>query len=311
MFLISCKWVGKIMDRVIAAKVFIDVAQSRSFSRTADRLNMSRPMVTRYIEAMEDWLKIRLLHRTTRKISLTSAGEACLKDVEQWLEQADNIISLVNTSDELSGLVRITSSMSFGFSQLMPAIQDFMQKHPKVHIDIDLEDSAADLTEKSIDLAIRIASNPDPSLIGKPIAICESVLVASPAYLEKARQRIGEIQQPQDLIHHQCLGYKNFERHTWHLSKGDQFESISVDCRLSINEATALLHATLNGMGVCLQPTYLANRYIKDGRLCHVLSDWKPKDLTIYALYSSRKHLSPNVRALIDHLESYFAEHLW
>mgnify|MGYP000339024419 FL=1 len=299
------------MDRVVAAKVFIDVAQSRSFSRTADRLNMSRPMVTRYIEAMEDWLKIRLLHRTTRKISLTSAGEACLKDVELWLEQADNFISLVNTNDELSGLVRITSSMSFGFSQLMPAIQDFMTQYPKVRVDMDLEDSAADLTEKSIDLAIRIASNPDPSLIGKPIAVCESVLVASPAYLEKSRQTIGEIQHPQDLIHHACLGYKNLERHIWHLSQNDQFESVSLDCRLSINEATALLHATLNGMGVCLQPTYLANRYIQDGRLQHLLPDWKPKDLMIYALYSSRKHLSPNVRALIDHLERYFAKHPW
>ncbi|MGB0781886.1 MAG: LysR family transcriptional regulator [Marinomonas sp.] len=299
------------MDRVTAAKVFIDVAQSRSFSRTADRLNMSRPMVTRYIEAMEDWLKIRLLHRTTRKISLTSAGEACLKDVEQWLEQADKITAIVNTSDALSGLVRITTSMSFGFSQLMPAIQDFMYQHPKVHIDIDLEDSTADLTEKSIDLAIRIASNPDPSLIGKPIAVCESVLVASPAYLEKSRQTIGEIQHPQDLIHHVCLGYKNLERHIWHLSQNDQFESVSLDCRLSINEATALLHATLNGMGVCLQPTYLANRYIQDGRLQHLLPDWKPKDLMIYALYSSRKHLSPNVRALIDHLERYFAKHPW
>lgn len=299
------------MDRVTAAKVFIDVAESRSFSRTADRLNMSRPMVTRYIEAMEDWLKIRLLHRTTRKISLTSAGEACLKDVELWLEQADKITSLANSNEELSGLVRITSSMSFGFSQLMPAIQEFMAQHPKVRIDIDLEDSTADLTEKSIDLAIRIASNPDPSLIGKPIAVCESVLVASPAYLEKSLQTIGEIHHPQDLVKHACLGYKNFERHIWHVSQGEQFESVTVDCRLSINEATALLHATLNGMGVCLQPTYLVNRYIDDGSLCHVLPEWKPKDLTIYALYSSRKHLSPNVRALIDYLEGYFNQHPW
>ncbi|KZN14619.1 LysR family transcriptional regulator [Marinomonas sp. TW1] len=299
------------MDRVTAAKVFIDVAQSRSFSRTADRLNMSRPMVTRYIEAMEDWLKIRLLHRTTRKISLTSAGEVCLKDVVLWLEQADKITSLANTSDELSGLVRMTSSMSFGFSQLMPAIQNFMAQHPKVHIDIDLEDSTADLTEKSIDLAIRIASNPDPSLIGKPIARCESVLVASPAYLDKAQPVLGDIQQPQDLSKHDCLGYKNFEQHIWHLSKHEQFESITVDCRLTINEATAILHGTLNGVGISMLPTYLVNRYINDGRLCHVLPEWKPKDMDIYALYSSRKHLSPNVRALIDHLEQYFAEHPW
>ncbi|RBP83432.1 LysR family transcriptional regulator [Marinomonas rhizomae] len=299
------------MDRVTAAKVFIDVAQSRSFTVTAERLNMSRPMVTRYMEAMEDWLKTRLLHRTTRKISLTTAGEACLKDVELWLEQAEKITALANSGKELSGLVRITTSMSFGFSQLMPAIQDFMQLYPKVRVDIDLEDSTADLTEKSIDLAIRIASNPDPSLIGKPIAVCESVLVASPEYLDQAQQALGRIQQPQDLSPHDCLGYKNFEQHIWHLSKHDQFESITVDCRLTINEATAILHGTLNGVGISMLPTYLANRYINDRHLCHVLPEWKPKDLIIYALYSSRKHLSPNVRALIDHLEQYFAEHPW
>lgn len=138
------------MDRVIAAQVFLDVAESRSFTRTSERLAMSRPMVTRYIEAMEDWLKVRLLHRTTRKISLTSAGEACLKDVERWLEQADNITALANTGEELSGLLRITASVSFGYSQLMPAIQSFMAQHPQVSIDIDLEDSTADLTENAL-----------------------------------------------------------------------------------------------------------------------------------------------------------------
>ncbi|TDO97942.1 LysR family transcriptional regulator [Marinomonas balearica] len=299
------------MDRVTAAKVFIDVAQSRSFTITAERLDMSRPMVTRYIEAMEDWLKIRLFHRTTRKISLTSAGEACLKDVALWLEQADKMTSLANEGQELSGLIKLTTSMSFGFSQLMPAIQLFMETHPKIRVDIDLEDRAANLTEKSIDLALRIASNPDPSLIGKPIALCESVLVASPAYLDKTQATLGNIQQPQDLAKHGCLGYKNFEQHIWHLAKADQFESVTVDCRLTINEATALLHGTLNGAGVSMQPTYLANQYISDGRLVHVLPDWKPKALNIYALYSSRKHLSPTVRALIDHLEAYFQDHPW
>ncbi|MBN1006873.1 LysR family transcriptional regulator [Amphritea pacifica] len=299
------------MDRVIAAQVFIDVAESRSFTRTSERLAMSRPMVTRYIEAMEDWLKVRLLHRTTRKISLTSAGEACLKDVERWIEQADNITTLANTGEELSGLLRITASVSFGYSQLMPAIQSFMAQHPKISIDIDLEDSTADLTEKRIDLALRIASNPDPQLIGKPIAVCESVLVASPAYLEKACKTPSEIQHPQDLINYECLGYKNFERHIWHLSQNEQFESVSVHCRVTINEATALMHATLNGMGISLQPTYLANRYIKEGRLHHLLPEWKPKDLSVYALYSSRKHLSPNVRALIDYLEDYLSAHPW
>ncbi|GHA19859.1 LysR family transcriptional regulator [Arenicella chitinivorans] len=299
------------MDRVIAAKVFIDVAQSNSFTVTADRLNMSRPMVTRYVAAMEDWLNTRLFHRTTRRISLTSAGEACLNDVELWLEQADKLSSLASVGKELSGLVRVTASMSFGSSQLMPAIQQFMRAHPEVRVDIDLEDNTTNLAEKSIDLALRIASNPDPSLIGKPIARCESVLVASPVYLEKAQAALGQIQEPQDLTDHDCLGYKHFERHIWHLSKFDQFESVPVDCHLTINEATAILHGTLNGAGIGMLPTYLANRFILNGELIHVLPEWKLKAMNVYALYSSRKHLSPTVRALIDHLAAYFQDNPW
>ena len=295
------------MDRITAAKVFVDVAYSGSFTATAERLDMSRPMVTRYIETMENWLQARLLHRTTRKISLTSAGEQCLSDVEAWLEQSEEILSLTRSNGDLSGVVRAATSMSFGFAQLVPAIKLFMDKHPRVSIDLDLQDSVADLIEQRIDLAIRIASKPDPSLIGKPIGLCESVLVASPEYI--ANQ--PSILNPNDLSSHSCLGYKNFERNIWHLSQAGEFESIEVQCRLTANEATTLLHGALVGMGVSLQPTYLVNKYILSGELIHVLPDWKPNNLTIYALYSSRKHLSPTVRALIDHLAEYFLSKPW
>lgn len=295
------------MDRLIAAKVFVDVAYTRSFTNTAERLEMSRPMVTRYIEAMEDWLQTRLLHRTTRKISLTTTGEVCLKQVEIWLEQAEGLSTLARPSDELSGSIRLAVSMSFGFSQLMPAVHEFMQRHPKVSIDIDLQDSVTDLVEQRIDLAIRIASAPDPSLIGKPIAVCESVLVASPDYLAGK----PAIRVPSDLVGHDCLGYKNFGRHVWHLSKKGQFESVDIECRLTANEATALLHAALCGAGISLQPTYLVNSHIKAGQLAVLLPDWKPNDMKVYALYSSRKHLLPTVRALIDFLEDYFRRNAW
>lgn len=295
------------MDKLTAAKVFVDIAQSGSFTATADRLEMSRPMVTRYVEAMEKWLNARLLHRTTRKVTLTTTGERCLKEVEVWLEQANGLVALSDNREELTGIVRVATSMSFGFSKLVPALLNFMAMHPKVHVDIDLQDSVADLTEKQIDLAIRIASNPEPSLIGKPIAICESVLVASPAYLASRK----DLSEPEELSMHNCLGYKNFQRHVWHLTNGTQQKSIGVECKLTANEATTLLHAALIGGGVAIQPTYLANQYIESGTLQPVLSEWKPADLTIYALYSSRKHQSPTVRALIDYLHEYFKGNPW
>lgn len=295
------------MDKLTAAKVFIDVTQTLSFTQTAERLDMSRPMVTRNIEAIENWLQVRLLHRTTRKISLTTAGEQCLKTIEQWIEQAENLETLVDSGAELSGKIRVATSMSFGFAQIIPALSAFMKMNPKVEIDVDCQDSVADLIKQRIDLAIRITSDPDPALIGKPIAVCDSVLVGSPEYL----QGNPEINNPSDLTKHDCLGYENFERHIWHLSQDGKFESININCRLTANEVTVLLHAAIQHNGISLQPCYLANRYINKGQLDIVLPDWKPLDLKVYALYSSRKHLSPVVRSLIDHLDQYFSEHPW
>lgn len=295
------------MDRITAAKVFVDVVYSGSFTATADRLDMSRPMVTRYIETMENWLETRLLHRTTRKVTLTSAGEACLPTIENWLEQAGAIESLTIQQEQLSGLIRVATSMSFGFAQLVSAIQPFLEQHKKVSIDLDLEDTVTDLVEQRIDLAIRIASNPDPALIGLPIGVCESVLVAAPTYLA-AR---AKIEQPEQLSQHACLGYNNFQSNIWHLHRGKEFTSVGVSCQLTANEATTLLQASLSGMGISLQPTYLANKYIANGELEQVLPEWHPNSMTIYALYSSRKHLSPAVRALIDHLKSYFSSASW
>jgi DNA-binding transcriptional LysR family regulator len=237
-------------------------------------------------------------------VSLTTSGETCLRQVEEWLEKADELTALIDNSGELSGVIRVATSTSFGLSQLVPAIKSFMIQHPRVNIDIDLQDGMTDLVTQRIDLAIRIASNPDPSLIGKPLAVCASVLVASPDYLAKHK----EITQPSDLNQHECLGYKHFERHVWHLSCEDDFVSIDVSCRLTANETTALCRAAIEGMGIALQPWYLVADYIASGLLQPVLANWKPNDLEVYALYSSRKHLLPETRALIDHLQDYLLE---
>ncbi|MCE2593779.1 LysR family transcriptional regulator [Motilimonas cestriensis] len=295
------------MDRLTAAKVFIDVVHCGSFTAAADRLDMSRSMVTRYVDGMEAWLQTRLLHRTTRKVTLTSAGETCLKEIETWLEQGEKLALYGADPLALTGRVKIATSVSLGLSLLAPAIKAFQDQHPQIFIDLDVQDTVKDMTEQQIDLAIRVTASPSDALIGKPIGVCESVLVAAPDYLAQA----APIMQPQDLTAHRCLGYKNFAWSVWHLAKDDQFEAVEVSCHLTANEATTLLYASISGAGVSLQPTYLANKYIKSGELCHVLPQWQPNEMKIYALYSSRKHLSPAVRALIDHLEQYFADHPW
>lgn len=295
------------MDKLTAAKVFIDVAHTSSFTLSAERLNMSRPMVTRYVEAMEAWFNARLLHRTTRKVSLTTVGKQCLDDIEQWIDAADKMLSILNSNDELRDSIRIATSMSFGHSRLVAALAEFMALHPKVMIDVDLQDITTDMIKSSIDLAVRITSTPAPSLIGKRIGKCASVLVASADYLADNTK----ITSPEDLKSHQCLGYRNFERHVWHLNKDDKLKSIEVNCRLTANEATALMLAAVNNAGIAMQPTYLVNPLIKRGELVRVLPDWKPQEMDIYVLYPSRKHLSPTVRALIDFLSDYFQYDKW
>jgi len=295
------------MDKLTAAKVFLEVARTGSFSASADNLEMSRAMVTRYIECIENWLKTRLLHRTTRKVSLTSAGESSITKIESWVLQAQSIERLNIDSEELSGHLRIACSTSFAQAQLTKAINEFLNSHPKVKIDLDVQDNVSDLTKSRIDLAIRIAATPDPSLIGKPIAQCDSVLVASKQYLAAHPPLI----HPKDLNKHQCLGYKNFERHVWHLSNKQQNVAVDINCRLTANEASVLLQAALEGAGISLQPSYLANSYIDSQQLIQVLPQWQPNSMKIYALYSSRKHLSRTQRSLIDFLSLYFQGSPW
>nr|WP_315476223.1 LysR family transcriptional regulator [uncultured Undibacterium sp.] len=296
------------MDRLTAMQVFVEVATSGSFSATADKLEMSRAMVTRYVGEMERWLAARLLQRTTRSVTLTDAGENCLRRCQQMLALMENVEE--ETSDHEGGLrgqLRLTCSVSLCYAQLAAAIVDFLRMHPQLKIDLNASEGALNLVEARIDLAIRISAAPDPTSIGRVLAPCSSVLVASPAYLAKH----GIPQMPSDLTEHRCVSYANFGKSIWKLTRGEEIAQVSVGSYFSANEATALLQACLAGGGVALQPTYLANPYLLDGRLQQILPEWCLPEMSIYALYPSRKHLSPAVRALLDFLVEWFAVVPW
>ena len=296
------------MDRLTAMQVFVEVAHSGSFSATADKLDMSRAMVTRYVGELEQWLGARLLQRTTRSVTLTDAGENCLRRSQQMLALVQDVEEETQSHDgALRGQLRITCSMSFAYAQMAAAVVDFLQLHPQLKIDLNASEGALNLVEARIDLAIRISAEPDPALIGRVLAPCTSVLVDSPAYLAAH----GVPQLPADLATHRCLSYANFGKSVWTFSRGDDHARVSVGSYFSANEATALLQGVLAGGGIALQPSYLANPHLQDGSLQVVLPDWKVPDMAIYALYPSRKHLSPAVRALLDFLVERFAAVPW
>ncbi len=297
------------MDRLTAMRVFVEVATSGSFSATADRLDMSRAMVTRYVGEMEQWLQARLLQRTTRSVTLTDAGEACLRRSQQMLALALDIEeeTATTTEGELRGQLRLTCSVSFAYAQMGAAIADFLALHPLLKIDLDASEGSLNLVEKRIDLAIRISSEPDPMLIARPLARCDSVLVASPAYLA----RHGMPAVPADLERHRCLAYANFGKSVWQLTQGGETARVSVSGHFSANEATTLLRAALAGGGIALQPTYLANPHLASGELVAVLPAWGLPVMAINALYASRRHQSPAVRALLDFLVERFEGAPW
>ena len=296
------------MDRLTAMRVFVEVAHSGSFSATADKLDMSRAMVTRYVGALEQWLQARLLQRTTRSVTLTDAGETCLRRSQQMLALVDDVEEETASHDgALRGQLRITCSTSLAYAQMATAITAFLELHPQLKIDLNASEGALNLVEARIDLAIRISAEPDPMLIARPLAPCASVLVASPGYL--ARQ--GRPRSPADLATHRCLSYANFGKSVWRFQRGQEHTQVSVASHFSANEATALLQATLAGGGIALQPTYLANPHVAQGTLQVVLPQWQVPAMTIYALYPSRKNLSPAVRALLDFLVERFAQVPW
>ncbi|UCV12485.1 LysR family transcriptional regulator [Dechloromonas denitrificans] len=296
------------MDRLTALHIFSDIAETGSFTATAERLELSRAMVTRAIAELEQWLGARLLQRTTRRVTLTEAGIQCLRRSQQMLAlRQDMEEEITPTDSQLRGQLRLTSSMSFGHAHLAAALGDFLERHPQLKIDLDVGDRAVNLVEARIDLAIRISAEPDPALIARPLAECTSMLVASPGYLAQH----PAILQPGDLLQHRCLGHSNFGRSEWRLSRAEESIEIAVSCRFTANEATVLREAAFAGSGIALLPTYLVAPAVSAGHLVQVLPAWQLPRLTIHALYASRRHLSPAVRALVDFLVERFATPRW
>ncbi|QQN34786.1 LysR family transcriptional regulator [Rahnella aceris] len=294
------------MDRITAAQVFVAIVERGSMVSAAESLNMSRAMVTRYLSEMEKWSGARLLHRSTRKLSLTDAGENTLARCRKMLSVAAEMSSVADTGDEaLRGLLRLSCSQSFGQGAVVIAVSEFLRRHPQVSIDLQLESRAINLVEDRIDLALRITNDLDPNLIARPLALCPSVVCASPAYL--AAQ--GTPQHPQDLAVHNCLTYTWFGKSLWQFARQGEQVAIPVSGNLSANESLVLLTGAVEGAGIVMQPYYSAAPLIASGQLVALLSEWQPQEMGIYAIYMSRRQMQAALRALLDFLVEWFKGH--
>ena len=284
-------------------RVFVTVVDLGSQSAAADHLDLSRPVVSRYLAELEAWVGARLLHRTTRKLSLTAAGNETLPRCRQMLELSEDMQAAVGSAgDTPRGLLRISVSTSFGQSQLAAAVTDYVRLNPGVTIDLQMLDRTVNLVDERIDLAIRTSRELDPSLIARQLTVCRSVLCASPAYLREhpAPRRVDDLSQ------HNCLTHSYFGKSLWHFTCDGEELSVPVQGNISANEASTLLSATLSGAGISLLPSYQAGVHVQRGDLVRLLPDAEPRVMNIYAVYASRKHMPAALRSMLDFLAQRF-----
>ena len=284
-------------------RVFVTVVDLGSQSAAADHLDLSRPVVSRYLAELEAWVGARLLHRTTRKLSLTAAGNETLPRCRRMLELSEDMQAAVGAAgDTPRGLLRISVSTSFGQSQLAAAVTDYVRLNPGVTIDLQMLDRTVNLVDERIDLAIRTSRELDPSLIARQLTVCRSVLCASPAYLREhpAPRRVDDLSQ------HNCLTHSYFGKSLWHFTCEGEELSVPVQGNISANEASTLLSATLSGAGVSLLPSYQAGVHVQRGDLVRLLPDAEPRVMNIYAVYASRKHMPAALRSMLDFLAQRF-----
>lgn len=291
------------MDRLTATQVFISVVEHGSLTQAAEHLEMSTAMVSRYLAAMEGWLGARLLHRTTRKISLTEAGESALASCRQLLDLADDVRHLAGQAHRVpAGRLRIACSPSFAEAQLTSALVEFQNRYPRVEFSLLAADRTVDLAAERIDLAVRISNSLEPGLIALPLAPCRSVLCAAPRYLEVH----GMPQTPQDLHAHRCLAHAFVSAAQYRFTHAGKQVEVPVVQGFSTNETSVLRRAVLAGGGIGMLPTYFVGDDLRQGRLVRLMPAYEPEILGIHALYLSRHHQPLALRLLLDFLGDRF-----
>ena len=294
------------MDRFLEMQTFNAVVDAGSFVKAAEALAMSKAAVSRYVVDMETRLGVRLLHRTTRRLSLTEEGQVFYgrsKELLAELAEAEDEIS--SRSHAASGLLRINAPFTFGVLHLAPLWGAFMAQNPKVKLDVTLADRLVDLVEEGYDMAIRIASLENSTLVSKRLASTRMLLCASPQYLALH----GTPTQPSELAAHAVISYSYWStRDEWHFTGPDGPVSVKTNPCIHTNSGDTCRAAALAHQGVILQPDFLVGPDLVAGTLVEILPNYRSIELGIYAVYPTRKHVSAKVRALIDFLATHFAQ---
>jgi DNA-binding transcriptional LysR family regulator len=303
------------MDRFLAVNTFAKVVELGSFARAAERLGLSTSAVSRQVSELESHLETRLLNRTTRRLSLTEAGQAFYEHSVQLLADLEEAEASVRVAAaEPRGTLRITCGVSFGMRYLAPALAEFCERHPQVLLDLDLSDRVVDLVEEGFDLAIRIGQIGSQGMVARRIGWTQLICCASPSYLAL---HAAPIRTPADLSQHECLSYTNVGiPNTWHFEGKDGGEetpqTVRVQTRHRANNGQLLAALALQGMGVVYTPDFIVAQEVRAGQLVPLLPGYRATRSPIAAVYPSRRHLSAKVRSLVEFLAArYERRHDW
>ena len=297
------------MDRFQEMRAFTAVVDMGSFVAGADALDVSKAAISRQVGDLESRLGVRLLHRTTRRLSLTEDGEVFYARAKELLASLDEIeTEVAERRGQAVGTLRVTAPVSFGLLHLAPLWPEFMAKHPQVRLEVTLADRFVDLVEEGLDLAVRIARLESSSLVSRKLASTRLILCASPKYLK----REGRPKHPSDLARHSVIAYSLLSLgDDWQFTGPEGTVQVRVQPRMRTNSGDTCRAAALGHEGIVLEPSFMLAEDLAAGRLVQLLPQWRSLELGIYAVYPSRKFVSPKVRALIDFLARAFEKRTW
>lgn len=297
-------------DDVVAMTVFARVVEAKSFTGAAERLGLSKSVVSWRIAKLEERLGVRLLHRTTRKLSLTVEGLRFYERCARIVEEADEVAELAaGVGDQPRGLLRVAVPVTLGQLYLGPPVAEFLAKYPEVRLDLRLADRMTDLVAESVDLVIRAAIVlPDSNLVARKLCTDRRLIWAAPAYLA----RKGTPKSTAELVHHNCLNFSVIRRGLEWRFRGPRGPiSIPTTGNLITDSATMLSAAAVAGVGLAVLPYFIVAPEVAAGRLVPVLERDSSFDLGIYALHPPARRLPASLRRFIDHLVTYFRQPPW
>ncbi|RST49249.1 LysR family transcriptional regulator [Variovorax sp. MHTC-1] len=298
------------MDRLLAMEMFVRVVETGSFSKAAREFNTTQPTVTKQVAATEARLKVRLLNRNTRGVSLTESGalyyEKC-KSIVRETEEAENVVR--RRESQAQGLLRVGTSVAFGRRVVVPLALEYMARNPQVQVDLSFEDRYVDLIAQGIDVAVRMGKLADSSLGARFLGMNPWVMVAAPGYLKKH----GTPKRAQDLSGHVALIYSSVVGDdVWrmHTPKGEPV-TVPVTGRLRSNNLSAVLAAAREGLGIALMPRYVASDSLAAGKVVEVLPGHALPEQEIHAVFPSPKLVPGKVSSFVAFLQGRFGEGWW